>query len=284
MPTRVLVTGASGFIGRATCAALTARGFDVYGLSRRPRAESTLTWFVHDQLADNPARLLRDLQPDVLVHLGWVAPPADYRDHPDNLRWVERTLDLANRARETGTTRQVFVGTSLESAPEYTVYGAAKHHLYEAISTGLAGTSWSWARPYLVYGPGEAPGRLIPTMARALTRNTEVALGPGEAIRDFIHVEDVAEALVVLCESDHRGPVDLGTGRAVSVADAARLMARLAGRPDLLRLGALPRRAEPPRLVADARLLRQLRAAPRIPLEVGLAEALNVRNASRTAA
>lgn len=284
MRQRVLVTGASGFIGRALCASLVHRGFEVHGTSRRPPSAGAVWWHAIDLLDQDARALLTAVRPDALVHLAWVAPPAPYRDDPRNPRWASATRRLALQARDLGVSRQVFAGSSMELAPPTTAYNAAKQALYQTLIEDLRDTSWSWARPFLVYGPGEASTRLIPSVARALVEGRPVALGRGLAIRDFIHVEDVAEALVRLVETDRPGPIDLGTGRAMAVADVARLLGHLAGRPDLVHIGAGPDRAEAPRLVADPRSLRQLGAAARISLEVGLEEALNLRHYAMEAA
>lgn len=269
---RILVTGATGFIGRRLCDVLAHRDVVVHRTSRVDRRWPDGTWHRFDLLRDEPGPLLDAVRPDAIVHLAWVAPPADYRHHPDNPRFAEATRRLALTAAARGVPRQILVGSSVEGRAPLP-YAEAKLALREALCADLTG-SWCWARPFLVYGPGEASTRLVPTLARALTRGHLARLGPGTAVRDFIHVEDVAFALASLIESDTTGIIDLGTGRATSVAQVARMIARLAGRPDAVHLGALPPRPEPPRLVADTRALRALDTLPRIPLELGLGEAL----------
>jgi len=275
-PERILVTGATGFIGRPTCAILTERGFTLHRVSHAPRTWPGGTWHQHDLLRDAPGPLLDRVQPDVIVHLAWVAPPAAYLTHPDNLPWAEATRRLAREARDRGVERQVFVGTSLEHAPPDTAYAGAKLALRYALEDDLHGTSWAWARPFQVYGPGEPAGRLISDVSRALAERRPAPCGEGLAIRDFIHVEDVAHALAALVDTPLCGDVDLGTGRAVTVREVVERLAHLAGRPELVQLGALPPRSEPRRLVADTRALRTLHALPRISLEVGLREALTL--------
>ncbi|MFK7931433.1 MAG: NAD-dependent epimerase/dehydratase family protein [Myxococcota bacterium] len=279
MPTRVLVTGATGFIGRATCATLRRRGHQVHRVSRSATGAHRL-----DLLTDDPSRILDAVCPDVVLHLAWVAPPADYRNHVSNATWAYATRRLARLAQENGVERQVFAGTSLEHAEATTRYAQAKQSLRAHIGRDLAPDTWAWARPFLVYGPGEAPERLIPTLARHLSSGQTVSLGPGTAVRDLVHVEDVAEALVAMVEGDGSGDIDVGTGRATQIAEVARIAARIAGRLDLLRLGQLPARSEPPRLVANTRTLRRIGAETRIPLEVGLAEALRLARPALEAA
>lgn len=283
-PDRVLITGATGFIGRPTCEVLAARGFEVHRVSRESRRWPGGAWHRFDLLRDDPQPLIDIVKPDIIVHAAWVAPPADYRTHPDNLLWAERTRRLARAARDARVPRQVFVGTSMEHAPPATAYAGAKLALRYALEDDLDGTSWAWARPFLVYGPGEAGNRLIPSVCRALAQGRPALCGSGEAVRDLVHVEDVAHALATLAGVSWEGDVDVGTGRAVRIADVARRLGKLAGRKDLIRLGDTPLRDEPARLVADTRPLRALDALPRISLEVGLAEALSLHRRQERAA
>ena len=218
--------------------------------------------------------MLERVQPDVVMHLAWVAPPAPYLTHKANLPWADATRRLAVEARDMGVKRQIFVGTALELAPPETAYAGAKLALRYALEEDLEGTSWAWARPFQVYGPGEPRGRLIVDVARSLSEGLPARCGDGTAVRDFVHVEDVAHALAALVDSDVTGEIDIGTGRACSVADVVTMLGELVGRPELVQLGALPPRDEPEYLVADTRALRTLHALPRVPLEVGLREAV----------
>jgi nucleoside-diphosphate-sugar epimerase len=89
-----------------------------------------------------------------------------------------------------------------------------------------------------------------------------------------MHVDDVAGAFAALLDSAVEGPVNVASGERVSIADVLALIARAAGRPELLRLGALPRRAgEPDEHVADVTRLRdEVGFAPSVRLEEGIAE------------
>ena len=90
----VLVTGASGFLGRHALTALRSDGHEVHGLSRRPPADDACIWHVGDMLdADAVARLIRSLRPSHLLHLAWVMEHGRYWTSPENVRWVEATME-----------------------------------------------------------------------------------------------------------------------------------------------------------------------------------------------
>jgi nucleoside-diphosphate-sugar epimerase len=107
-----------------------------------------------------------------------------------------------------------------------------------------------------------------------LLADREAPTGDGTQIRDFTHVDDVARAFVALLDSTIAGPVNIASGEGVTISRVLDLIAEAAGRPDLLRRGALPPRpGEPERLVADTRRLRgEVGFEPRISLEEGIAD------------
>jgi nucleoside-diphosphate-sugar epimerase len=113
----VLVTGASGFLGRHALTALRSGGHEVHGLSRRPPADDACIWHTADMFdADAIAHLIRSLRPSHLLHLAWVTEHGRYWTSPENLRWVEATLHLARHFEAAGG--QTFVGAG--TGDEYT--------------------------------------------------------------------------------------------------------------------------------------------------------------------
>ncbi len=77
--------------------------------------------------------------------------------------------------------------------------------MLEAAAPELA-IELAWGRVFFLYGPGEAPGRLVASVARALLAGERAATGDGTQIRDFLHVDDVAGAFAALLDSDVTGP------------------------------------------------------------------------------
>jgi nucleoside-diphosphate-sugar epimerase len=160
---------------------------------------------------------------------------------------------------QNGGTRAVVAGTCAEyrwdgepcreaSTPldPRSLYGICKATLFRFLEIGAAGLgiSYAWGRIFLLYGSSESEGRLIPATARALLQDRPALCSHGKQVRDFMHVEDVAGALVRLLTSGVSGPVNIGTGQAITIAEVVRELAMRAGRPGLLRLGALPPRAD----------------------------------------
>jgi nucleoside-diphosphate-sugar epimerase len=285
---RTLLTGATGFIGRPVLEALTRRDpVDAISTGSPPPVPG-VTWHRVD-LADAAAvtELLQRLRPEQLVHLAWYVEHGRFWEAPENIAWVERSLQLLRAFAAAGGGRAVMLGTCAEydwtAASEplredtspiapASLYGMAKDSLRRLGEgfAGPAGLQLAWGRLFFLYGPREAPGRLVASIARALLAGEQAQTGSGHQVRDFMHVEDVAAAIVALLRSTVTGPVNIASGEPIELVTS---VAAATGRPELLRRGALPDRpGDPLRLVADVTRLRtEVGFTPTIGLQEGLA-------------
>jgi len=297
---RVLVTGATGFIGRQAMPPLVEAGHEVHAVSRAPEQaggrEGTVSTPTPDEVVWHRGDLLEgaavvgEVEPDLLLHLAWYAEPGAYWTSPENVRWVEASLALLRAFVEAGGARVVVAGTCAEyewsravypedaPARPRTLYGAAKHALGSVLAAygEQVGLSWAWGRVFFLYGPHEAPERFVASLARALLAGERAPMTDGDQVRDFMHVEDVGAAFAAVLGSPVTGAVNVASGQGVSLREVARAIAHQAGRPDLLEVGALPRReGEPPALVADVRRLREeVGFRPRYDLDTGVRQTL----------
>lgn len=292
---RIVLTGASGFIGCQALAALVVRGADVHAVSRRrPDVDGAYTWHRADLLSPGEGRsVIGKVRPDCILHLAWCVEHGKFWTDPANLSWVSATLDLARAAAEFGVSRFVGAGTCYEYdwPPDgvcvedmtpligHTLYDISKDGCRRLLSAYLrqGSTSFAWGRLFFLYGPGETQTRLVASIARALVAGEPASCSQGLVERDFMDVRDAGDALAALAMSDVEGVVNIGTGEASSIAGVATTLGRLAGRPDLVKLGILPDRpGEPPRIAADIRKLREQVGYPGgRALEAGLSEALS---------
>jgi nucleoside-diphosphate-sugar epimerase len=281
MPTarrrRLLLTGATGFVGRALLDPLCARGFEVHAVARTPGSalRDGVTWHEADLLEEDAARaLVRDVRPEVLVHAAWYVAHGRFWTAPENEAWVEASTALGAAFGEAGGRRLIGLGTCAEYAdtagegdgrpwPEdraidpATPYGRAKARL-AARWLAMPGLSVAWARIFHLFGPREAPARLVPSVARALLAGEEAACASGQPVRDFCSTAYLGRALAALAASDATGPVNTASGEAIAIRDLVALIGELTGRGGLIRLGRLPDRPnEVPFQVADTTRLRQ---------------------------
>ena len=290
MAGRVLLTGATGLIGRASVAPLVARGFEVLALSRSGRGVGDVPGIACDLLdAQDRRRAVGRAAASHLLHLAWTDGP-DRWTSAANLDWAAATLALARDFATAGGDRAVMAGSCAEydwSGPVLsedtdlapaTLYGAAKARTGQLLvaAAPATGLSLAWARPFFVYGPGEPPGRLLGDLVRGLAAGRPVEVTDGLQVRDYLFAADLGEALAALLASPLEGPVNVASGEGTQVRD---LIAEVAGqmqRRELIRWGARPRPAgDPPRIVADTGRLRQATGfRPRFSLADGVAELL----------
>lgn len=290
---RVLVTGAAGFIGRHALEPLLARGYEVHAVSSRaaPPGPARVHWHVADLLDTNAtARLLESVRPTHLLHLAWHTSPGSFWNAPENFRWLESGIALLRHFQHAGGTRVVMAGSCAEyewNASVYpetatlnpaSPYGACKHALHLTLDAfcRVHRMSGAWGRIFFVFGPGEAPQRLLASSVAAMLRGEPARCTDGLQVRDFMHVEDVAAAFVALLDGSVEGSVNIASGKGVTVRDVVLAAADCLGTRDLVRLGELARAAdEPASLVADvARLEREVRFSPRYDLRSGIAHAV----------
>jgi nucleoside-diphosphate-sugar epimerase len=287
---RILLTGASGFIGRQALRRCVAEGHEVYAVSREAPSEPDGAFWISANLLD-PAdrrRIIEVAQPTHLLHLAWTTTHGAFWSALENIDWLSATLDLARIFAEFGGRRLVAAGTCWEyevnasgnalPPKEHQLYAATKYaclvvlrQLAHKLGFGLA-----WGRVFFVYGEYEKPARLVPSVIKSLLAGEEARCTSGTQVRDFMHVRDLGNAFTKLLLSKCEGSFDLGSGEAVRIADLVGLLGALMDRGHLVRLGALPDRpGECPELVANvSRLHDELSFVPQYDLQNGLRETI----------
>jgi nucleoside-diphosphate-sugar epimerase len=286
---RVLLTGASGFIGRHCIAELLARGYQVHATtSRSPPSTPEVRWHQVDLLdTAKTAALVAAVRPDSLLHLAWYAEHGRYWQAPENLDWVGASLALLRAFIAQGGRRATFAGSCAEydwagglcsedSTPlqPQGLYGVSKHAFHQVAATASrgAGVSCAWSRIFFLYGPGEQRGRLLPQIVRAQLGGRRFNCATPDLQRDYLYVGDVAAALVALLDSPLEGAVNIGSGRAIAIRSLVDRVTAKLGRPELVDYAAAgaPDKDTPPVVAATARLGGDLKWTPRIGLERGL--------------
>ena len=298
---RILVTGGAGFIGSHTADRLLEEGHDVAILDNlrsgsRDNLPAKADFLEMDLQAPGLAPALARLRPEAIIHF---AAQIDVRvscqdpvfDAQEN---ILGTLGLLEAGLDSGLRHFVFAssggaiygeaaGPQAETHPEVPInpYGVAKlavdKYLYAyGVQRGLRACSLRFSN---VYGPrqgakGEAG--VVAVFCKALRDGrAPVINGDGLQTRDFVHAQDLAEAVSLVLERGATGVLNLGTGVETSILDLARSLCGLTSvDPDDLRHEAgIP--GEQRRSVLDAsRALEALGWKPRTPLAGGLEETL----------
>jgi len=298
---RILITGASSFIGRQSVVPLLVRGYEVHltirGSSRRQFLEpgEFARCRVHEvDLLDSLAveRCVQDVRPSHLLHFAWHGDVSTRLSSPANVNWAAATLNLATSFVAAGGRRIVVCGTCAEYDWQFgtlaedetpllpaSLYGAAKNSAHDLLrfAASRLGFSLAWGRVFSCYGPGEPAGRLVVDVVTGLLAGRTVACSAGHQVRDYMYTEDIGCAFATLVDSSFDGTVNVATGVAVRIRDLVTTTAELIGRPDLIQFGAKASRpGEPDRLVADvARLNKEVGYRSRFDLKTGLVRTID---------
>lgn len=274
---RVLLTGAGGYIGRHTLDKLVARGYEVHAVSRTvPAATSDKIVWHNTDLLDAAATnaLAAQVAATHLMHLAWITEPGIYWESPKNDDWLSASFSLLESFAEYGGLRALLAGTCAEydwsdghCVEDNTPLRGKSHYAQSKLafrdaafavakSTDL---SIAWARVFFSFGPHERPERLVPAVIRALLSGERARCSDGSLVRDFMYVEDVADALVAVLDSEFAGDVNIASGQSTTLADIVNRIAARLDAADRVDFNHYPRRPDDPQDVsADTSRLRHV--------------------------
>ena len=289
---KIFVTGATGFIGSEFCRKALNHGHEIAGLiqpGKNPPAnfspDKKMTW-LQGTLAGLPWKNIEQFQPDVCVHLAWIATPGVYLESPENEHYLRWSLDMAHRLREIGVNHIVGTGTCIEyqisdaqlsedrtPLNPTTLYARCKNALRETLEAEAKKDGWQfcWGRIFYPYGAGEHPARLCSSLIQKLLRGETLLLKTPHSRKDYIYIEDLAAAILLTVENKFTGTINWGTGNGISVREIADTLAGMLCRPELV-VDQNPAAPDPfPSVVADASRLKHLGWQPQVDLKTGLA-------------
>jgi UDP-glucose 4-epimerase len=290
----VLITGVSGFIGRALARHFTRQQYKVYGVDRIPPENAPLSDLNgYEQIElPNPhlTQLLANWHPDVLIHCaGRASVPAAMQDpHADFCDGPVLTFELLEALRQ-NLPECVFI--LLSSAAVYgnpsqlpisedgllqpvSAYGYHKwqSEIMCAEFANVFGLRTASARIFSAYGPGLRRQVIWDIVHKALTQPEVRLQGTGQESRDFIHVQDIARGLeaILLSASLQGGAYNLASGVETRIADLAGLILHeLENPPPLTFSGELPP-GTPKNWQADIKQIRKLGFHPQVSLGDGI--------------
>lgn len=275
----IVLTGASGFVGRHVLPLLAEPGRSVLAVDCVEPAQALPAGIAfHRSDLSDPADLI---PPEIdvgagftLIHLAWdmrrggtFAPQLEQTRLLAGLLdyWTERGLGklvAMGSAEEYGARAGIIHETDPPLMP-LSPYGLAKH------SAWLLSSAWArrmeravfWLRPFVVYGAGQRGDMLLPYAIAQARAKRPAEFTDGLQERDVVYVTDVADAITAAAMSELKGAhvLNLGCGRPVAVRDMLMEIAQLLDAVDYFKLGARPRRmGEPDRQVADSGVARDL--------------------------
>jgi len=259
MKRRVLVTGATGFVGKQVLASMLERGVQIAPVVRpgsirklptSPQLETPIV--TEDLFSENESWWQQKLQGvDILMHIAWYAESGQYQFSTKNMNCLIGTLRMAQAAAQAGVKRLVGVGTCFEYAQArsplsvdsplaaLSPYAACKAAAYFALLQLLPqyGLQFAWCRLFYLYGSGEDERRLVPTIRKNLSEGRAVDLTAGNQVRDFLDVSEAGRRIADVALSGKTGAINICSGKPVTVRELAESIANEYGRRDLLKFG-----------------------------------------------
>jgi len=256
----VLVTGASGFIGRHVVARLIERGHRVIAVARNAERAQSLSWpegvtFLACDIHDPSLDVKVFAEAEAVIHLAWPGLPhynalyhfedtlpADYRFLKSLVIAGHKHLLVAGTCFEYGM-REGQLNETMETSPA-NAYALAKDTLRRFLDTlhNEHPFTLQWARLFYTFGAGQNPKSLLALLERVLEAgDEEFPMSQGEQLRDYLPVEEVAEHLVRLIEHPgHHGIFNICSGKPISVRRLVEQFVASKGKEIRLKLGHYP--------------------------------------------
>lgn len=235
---RVMVTGATGFVGRHVVNALLAHGHSIVAIARDLKRAQEMPWFdrvefIQCDLHESFQRLLHpECLPDAIVHLSWPGLP-NYRDFFHISKNLPADLAFLEAAVKSGVPHILVAGTCLEYGMQYgplteemettptTSYGFAKDALRKALQLMQRERPFTlqWMRLFYMHGEGQNKNSLLAQLDRAIDERRAVFnMSVGDQLRDYLPIQTVAQNFSIALDNPHcQGVINCCSGAPVSV-------------------------------------------------------------------
>lgn len=250
---KVLLTGATGFIGKNAIEPLIRLGYEVFA-TKLPddKVENNKVHWVNCNLfnSDDIKQIFAEIKPRYLLHFAWDTRPEIYLEDNSNFEFLKASLDMLKFFKENGGKRAVFAGTCFEyqfgtemlyeDSPRnpQTTYAKCKNYLNELASLYCKNNdiSFGWGRIFYVYGKNENIRRLTGKIIKHLKDNKKFIVPNSQLVKDYMYTKEIAKAFVEFLDSNIEGDVNICTGEGISLGDYCKKIAKKMGKMHLLQL------------------------------------------------
>lgn len=286
---RVLLTGATGLIGKYAIQPLLEAGFEVFAVStndEKEKVQSERLFWIKANLLDfsDIKRVFEKVKPQYLLHFAWDTKPGSYLESDLNYKWLDASLEMLKEFGLQGGKRAVFAGTCFEyefeakplkeaakTAPK-TIYAKCKDGLHEQAQLYCKNNdlSFGWGRIFYVYGEGEHEKRLFPHVINSLKNDQEVVITVGNLVKDYMFAADVAGAFVKFLDTNVEGIVNICSGKPITIKEIVSLIAKKTGKEHLAKFE--DKQSKEPEIILgdNFRLLNEVGYHPKFTMDEAL--------------
>jgi nucleoside-diphosphate-sugar epimerase len=284
---KILITGASGFVGSWLCRIL-ALDHEVTALLRVESPTFKLEGItnlnvIHSSELDW-ARYIQNSQPEVLILADWWGVENLYRNDERQFQNVERFKTLVAASLGNGVRHIIGIGSQAELGPVHnqvyedqpdnptTSYGRAKVEARKyLLGVNSEGVKTTWFRIFSTYGPLDSGNWLIPNTVKSLRNQKSMDLTEGAQKWSYLYITDLADALLVCIQNRLSGIINCGNPEPVVIKEVVLKIAALMGKEDLLNFGAIPYRSDQVMLMLPVcETLSSMGWHPRVDINEGL--------------
>ncbi|MBR9896579.1 MAG: NAD(P)-dependent oxidoreductase [Gammaproteobacteria bacterium] len=245
---KILITGASGFIGSAVVKTLLEQNINFTAIGRsRPKHVDDSQFMPVDltcHTITSLTEIIERAECTHLLHLAWYVEPSKFWSAQENMDWVAYSITLFSAFHKAGGRTIVSTGSCAEytnsneilyetesDASPNTLYGTAKLSLKNVASAWALEHSvdFRWARIFFAYGPGMPNTKLIPSLIRSLNGTEPLFSVNASDRRDFIYIDDIAKAILCLLASPKNGTFNVCSQQGHSVFEILDVLRELTG-------------------------------------------------------
>jgi nucleoside-diphosphate-sugar epimerase len=247
---KILITGGNGFIGSHLITKLLKAKHKIYITSHSIFSHPNCDVY-HINLLDiyRIGTMIQKIKPDYLIHLAWDINTKTFWQDEVNLSWTQATIELFRQFYKHGGKKAIFMGSYAEYSwkesgcmDEYTspttpnnLYGLTKLACSQMLTTEATtrNHSFVWCRLFSVFGMRNYR-QTISTAIDTLISNKKFVCNYGDTCRDFIYVDDVVSALMILLDSNITGIVNIGNNNPIKISSILNHIADKLDKKDLL--------------------------------------------------
>lgn len=237
MTQKILLTGATGFIGQHCLKRLLKTNLDIYCLSRHPKNPTPgFNWLNCDLL--EPLALektMAEIRPDYLIHTAWYVEHQKFWTSPLNIDYIFATLDLWKLFLKHQGTKAIFLGTQAELTcfhdfDHASLYARSKFitsQLVAMVQTQTPKASFVWGRVGGIFGPGENSKRFVPYVMTSLLQKKIPEIQNPDVVCSWISVKALSDAIVSMLFEQTSPVIDFGGENRLSLKDLCRRVSEL---------------------------------------------------------